>query len=75
MPIQPGQLQNFLRLELGKISACLAQFGNLLLQDATVAPASPQEGMMRRALSPWTPISGVTDPVLVIYSDGAWVAL
>lgn len=62
----------YLRVELSNLQTTLTQVLDMLPQVASVAPAQPQEGMIRFAKAPWRPIAGTTNNGWVIYVTGSW---
>ena len=73
-PASPAGYPVYVQTELAKIATAIATICTLLPQAAAVAPARPVENMIRFAKSPWRPIGGTTDR-MVVYVAGSWVAL
>ncbi len=71
-PTLPGGEMPYLRQELIAIQATLDGVLALLPQVATIAPSAPHTGMIRKAISPWRPVSGQTSDRWVIYNGTTW---
>lgn len=71
-PTLPGGEMPYLRQELLSVQTTLDGVLSLLPRVATIAPAVPRVGMIRKAMSPWRPVSGQSSDRWVIYDGLVW---
>ena len=75
IPVDPDDIQTFLRDELQKVSLAIEDLRDLSIQIAYVAPSKPRVGMIRFAVSPWRPAPAQTHDTLVFWNGTAWAYL
>ncbi len=62
--------------QLARITQAVNELAAMIPQASETPPERPREPMIRLAMLPWDPLGGNTsEGQLVVYRNGAWVAL